>query len=109
MAIITIQNLNDRVVRADDLSRPLLWHFQNDLLDWMHACGGKGRCTTCKLEIVNGVEKFLPMTEAEQRYARQGALLEGERLACQAVITGDVTVRVADEGKLPHMQYSDEG
>jgi ferredoxin, 2Fe-2S len=107
MAIILIENLDNLRVEAKDHSQPLLKHFQAYNLDWMHACGGKGRCTTCKLKVISGLGNFAPRTEAEVRYQRQGALAEDERLACQAKINHDIVVRVPDESKLPHLKYSD--
>jgi len=74
-------------------------------LDWMHACGGKGNCTTCKAVMLSGEENFSDLTKAELRYKKQGLLYEGERLACQAKISGDVTVAIPEEGKLPHLKY----
>jgi len=107
MAIIMVRNLFNRSLEATDLSRSLLQHFHDHYLDWMHACGGKGRCTTCKLRVLEGQENLSPLTEAEERYAEQGALLPGERLSCQVRIQGDVVVAVPEEGKLAHMKYSE--
>lgn len=107
MAIIIVRNLFNRSLTATDLSRSLLQHFHNHHLDWMHACGGKGRCTTCKLKILEGAEHFSPPTEAEQRYAQEGALLPGERLSCQVRIHGDVVIAVPEESKLQHVRYSE--
>jgi 2Fe-2S ferredoxin len=72
----------------------------------MQACGGKGRCTTCTVRIVNGIENLEPKTSAEMRYENQGLLKNNERLACQLKVTGDVLVIVPDEYKLPHLKYS---
>ncbi|RAW02796.1 2Fe-2S iron-sulfur cluster-binding protein [Pseudochryseolinea flava] len=108
MASILIENLDQRKVEAIDLSRPVLKHLQDQQIDWMFACGGKGRCTTCKFELCSDAQALEPDSEAETRYRRQGALKKNERLACQAKLTGDIRIRVPDECKLPHMHYSDE-
>ena len=108
MAIILIENLGNLQVEANDHTLPLLKHFQARQIDWMHACGGKGRCTTCKVKIVSGFDNFQPFTEAEERYRRQGALKDDERLSCQAKVNADVVIRVPEECKLPHIQYSDD-
>lgn len=109
MPSIIIQNLSNKTVPVDDIAKPLLYHFQQVRLDWMHACGGKGRCTTCKVIVLDGIDSFESLTEAEQRYLRLGALRANERLACQARLNGkaDVLVRVPEESKLPHLKYSD--
>lgn len=103
-----IENLFNRTLDVDDHGKSLLHHFHDNDIDWMHACGGKGRCTTCKVMIRSGIDHFEPATPAENKYFAAGALQPGERLACQAKITGDVTVVAPVEYHLPHMRYSDE-
>ncbi len=102
-----IQNLFNMSFEVADVSRPLLKLFQEQGIDWMHACGGKGRCTTCKVIVVAGESNFLERTVAEKKYLAEGALRADERLACQAKIQGDVTVVVPREYQLPHMRYSE--
>ncbi len=51
---------------------------------WWHACGAKGRCTTCRVRVLTGAELLNPPTEPELRYRAAGRLGETERLACQA-------------------------
>lgn len=102
-----IENLFKRTLDAE-AGKTLLRNFQDNAIDWMHACGGKGRCTTCKVIVKIGAENLGPLTPAEERYFRGGALIEGERLACQAKVNGDATVVVPVEYHLPHMRYSDE-
>ena len=52
--------------------------------DWLHACGAKGRCTTCRLLVLAGAENLTPPTEPELRYRAAGRLRPDERLSCQA-------------------------
>jgi class 3 adenylate cyclase/hemoglobin-like flavoprotein len=58
-----------------------------------HACGGKGRCTTCRVLVVDGAASLLPRTDAELRLARGRNWPDEIRLACQARLAGGVTVR----------------
>jgi class 3 adenylate cyclase/hemoglobin-like flavoprotein len=58
-----------------------------------HACGGKGRCTTCRVLVVDGAPSLLPRTDAEIRLARSRNWPDEIRLACQAKLVGEVTVR----------------
>lgn len=85
----------------------VLKSVQQQYIDWMHACGGKGRCTTCRFQVLAGMENLAPLNEAEQRYASRGELKPDERLGCQAVIHGDITIRVPDACQLPHITYSE--
>ena len=103
-----IENLFKKTLQATDYSKSLLKHFQDNRIDWMYACGGKGRCTTCKVIVKEGQENFQALTAAEKKYLREGELRPGERLACQAKIKGDVCLIVPKEYQLPHMAYSDE-
>ncbi|WP_223648569.1 2Fe-2S iron-sulfur cluster-binding protein [Hymenobacter psoromatis] len=54
---------------------------------WWHACGAKGRCTTCRVRVLAGAEFLTPPTPAELRYRAAGRLGEAERLACQARVS----------------------
>ena len=107
MVKIVIDNLDGKELEVNEGNHSVLHHVQEHFIDWMHACGGKGRCTTCKLVIISGSENFAPLTSAEIRYLQAGELMAGERLACQARLTGNVVIRVPEEGKMPHMKYSD--
>jgi ferredoxin len=59
-------------------------------VDQLHACGGQARCTTCKVEFIEG--EPTPMTAAEKSVlAAKG--LSGVRLSCQILCDHDMTVR----------------
>ena len=105
MVKIVIENLGKKELLVNDLSRSVLWQVHSHFVDWMHACGGKGRCTTCKMIVVAGGENLGPLTEAEMKYKQQKLLGDRERLACQALISGDIVVRIPEENKFPHVKY----
>ncbi|MBX2947380.1 MAG: (2Fe-2S)-binding protein [Cyclobacteriaceae bacterium] len=104
MARIVIQNLGKSFETAD-FSKPLLSLIHEQGLDWMHACGGKGRCTTCKAIIIEGEDSLMPLTPAELRFEKQGLLRPHERLACQVKLKGDIIINVSEAGKFPHVHY----
>lgn len=90
----------------------LLAALQAAGLDWAHACGGRGRCTTCRLRLSAGAEQLESETAAEVRFRDAGRLPAGSRLTCQAVVRPDQPAAAADlrgsvplEGRLPHVQY----
>lgn len=59
-------------------------------IDQLHACGGRCRCTTCRVEFVEGEPDA--MTEAEKnKLAEKG--LTGVRLSCQILCDHDMSVR----------------
>ena len=108
MASIMIENLFKKTLQVTDLSKTLLQHLHDHHIDWMHSCGGKGRCTTCKVIIKEGLDQLSTATDAEEKYRKEGALNGCDRLACQTKITGDIVVAVPSEYRLPHMRYSEE-
>jgi 2Fe-2S ferredoxin len=106
MVKIVIENLGQKEVEVTNPDWPVIRHFQANRIDWMQSCGAKGRCTTCRMKILRGIEALSPLTAAEQKYRKAGLLLTDERLACQAVATGDLVIRVPEDSKLPHVTYS---
>jgi len=59
--------------------------------DQLHACGGKARCTTCRVEFVSGEPDKMTVAE-KQVLAAKGAT--GVRLSCQMLCESDMTVRL---------------
>lgn len=106
MPKVLIENLDNTVVSSNDNSQTVLNIIHENQIDWMHACGAKGRCTTCKIIVKKGMENLSPMSEAELRFAGMGKLGQNERLACQSRLLGDIAVRVAEANKFPHVEYS---
>jgi 2Fe-2S ferredoxin len=60
-----------------------------------HTCGGNCACTTCHVIIRQGAENLSPMEdyEADRLDLAEGLTLHS-RLACQAVVRGDVLVEI---------------
>jgi len=107
MVKIVIENLAQKEVLGNGQRTSVLKLLQGSHIDWMHACGGKGRCTTCKMIVLEGSDQLTALSEAELNYRKKGDLAENERLACQVTLVGYCLVRVPDEYKLPHLIYSD--
>lgn len=59
-------------------------------IDQLHACGGRARCTTCRVEFVAGEPAAITKAEATLLAARG---LSGVRLSCQILCDHDMTVR----------------
>lgn len=59
-------------------------------VDIMHACGGNARCTTCRVEFIEGEPSQMTAAEKERLAARG---LVGIRLSCQILCDGDMAVR----------------
>jgi 2Fe-2S ferredoxin len=106
MVKIVIENLAQKEVFAEGKVNSVLSVLQSNYIDWMHACGGKGRCTTCKMIVLEGADQLSPPSGAELNYRTRGELAANERLACQTSVFGVCKIRVPDETKLPHMTYT---
>ena len=61
-------------------------------VDILHRCGAYARCTTCRIEYLEGEPEV--MTRAELAVLENRDLLGQVRLSCQAVCDHDVKVRV---------------
>jgi len=59
--------------------------------DQLHACGGKARCTTCRVEVID--DPTTTMTAAEKAILAERGVT-GVRLSCQMLCDRDLSVRV---------------
>ena len=58
-----------------------------------HACGGKGKCSTCRVLFLTGSAGAPARNAAESAVAGQRGLPPDVRLSCQTPVRGDATVR----------------
>ena len=107
MAKIIIRNLNNKTLHYNNNSGNVLNIIHENFIDWMHACGANGRCTTCKMKVLAGAENLSDHSQAELKYKNLGKLIDNERLACQCEVTGDLEIMVPTESQLPHLKYTD--
>lgn len=56
-------------------------------------CGGNARCSTCRVAIIDGLERCSPRNEKEQAIATLRNFPPNIRLACQTLVHGDVALR----------------
>src|SRR5437016_175604 len=85
-------------------------------LDQMHACGGNARCTTCRVEFVDGEPQQMTQAEKDVLGARGLIGTPGLRLSCQIKCDHDMSVRAnsrvsttpnrLDAGKRPTPEIS---
>lgn len=68
----------------------------------VHVCGGRGRCSTCRVIVTQGLENCLPRNEKEVQIAVLKGFSAEVRLACQTKVTGDISLRrlVLDNGDI---------
>jgi ferredoxin len=70
-----------------------------------HRCGGKARCTTCRVTFLSG--EPLSMTRAEYEKLKEKGLLGHYRLACQLLCSEDM--ELVPEMTLENQTWTDTG
>jgi ferredoxin len=71
--------------------RLVLALVQDAGVDQLHACGGNARCTTCRVEFIEGEPATMTVAERDVLAARG---LSNVRLSCQILCDHDMTVRI---------------
>ncbi len=76
-----------------------------------YACGGRARCSICRISVEEGLEFCSPRSKGEQVVAERLNFSHETRLACQTKITGDVNVRrlVVDNDEIEFTRGIAEG
>lgn len=82
--------------------RKLVLALEDAGIDILHRCGGNARCTTCRVEILEGDAGQMNDAERE-RLARETGLAENVRLSCQVHVRGDLSVRVVNQASVKGM------
>ena len=62
-------------------------------LEHLHVCGGLGKCSTCRVQILDGLQNCSERSEKELVIADKLDFPDDVRLACQTLLSGDATVR----------------
>lgn len=90
------------VVEVDDGDQTLLEIAQAAGIPHASACGGRGRCSTCRILVLEHPENLTPPNDIELRLARAKGFQADIRAACQTRVTGPVRVRrlVLDEADI---------
>ena len=84
-SINVILEEGNKIIEVENSVRLVLALADNGI-DISHRCGGNAKCTTCSCEITEG--NPVKMTEAEKAKG-----VDTERLSCQILVEGDMTVR----------------
>src|SRR5438552_9248307 len=81
----TVENVSD--------GRTLLDVSIGQRIPHLHQCGARGRCTTCRIQILDGVSHLSARSPIEEEVASKRGWDEFTRLACQTRVHGDVVIR----------------
>ncbi|HVI03498.1 MAG TPA: protein kinase, partial [Enhygromyxa sp.] len=97
---VTFREEGERVVAFANHGALLLDVSLGAGIPHFHACGGKARCSTCRVVVLEGRDALSPRTAAEQLVAERRKWPATTRLACQTRVHGPCNVRrlVIDSG-----------
>lgn len=89
--MLSVEYPGDRVVRTTKGPSILDVSMVNEI---PHAsvCGGRGRCSTCRVRLIAGEENLSPVSAEEYRVLERVGAPPHVRLACQAIPSGDVSI-----------------
>ena len=88
MPQLTVEGFSSVEVEAG--KRLVLAIEQDAGVDILHACGGNARCTTCRVEFIEGEPESMTVAERNVLAAKGHS---GVRLSCQIVCDHDMKVR----------------
>lgn len=77
-----------------EAGKKLVLALEDSGVDILHRCGGNIRCTSCRVEVLEGDPG--PQSEAERnKLTEKGHNPDQFRLSCQIRVAGDLKVRPA--------------
>ena len=102
MPKIQAETANGLVETEPPAGKKLVLALEDAGIDILHRCGGNARCTTCRVEILEG--EPAEMGELERnRLAMEAELASNVRLSCQIRVNSDLKVRVINQASVRGM------
>ena len=99
MATITAETANGTVSFEAPEDKKLVLAIEDAGIDILHRCGGNARCTTCRVELIEGDAGEMREPE-EAILATKGDLAPNTRLSCQIRIPSDLHVKVVNQASV---------
>ena len=102
MPTITAETANGTQVFEAPEGKKLVLAIEDAGIDILHRCGGNARCTTCRVEILEGAPEEMHDLE-RNRLALEEELGDNVRLSCQIHLQNDLKVRVINQSSVRGM------
>ena len=99
MPKIQAETANGLVETEAPSGKKLVLALEDAGIDILHRCGGNARCTTCRVEILEGEPGEMGELE-KNRLAVEAELAPNVRLSCQIRVSGDLKVRVINQASV---------
>ena len=102
MPTITAETANGTQTFEALAGTKLVLAIEDAGVDILHRCGGNARCTTCRVEILEGEAEEMHDLE-RNRLVLEAELADNVRLACQIHLQNDLKVRVLNQASVRGM------
>ncbi|HVF51272.1 MAG TPA: 2Fe-2S iron-sulfur cluster-binding protein [Pyrinomonadaceae bacterium] len=99
MARIEAETATGPTVFEAEAGRKLVLALEDAGVDILHRCGGNAKCTTCRVEILDGDPGEIGEPE-RNRLATETGLAENVRLSCQVRVRDDLKLRVTNQASV---------
>ncbi|WP_340373595.1 2Fe-2S iron-sulfur cluster-binding protein [Peribacillus sp. FSL E2-0218] len=80
----------DRGTFEVEMGKKLVLALEDNGVNILHRCGGKAKCTTCRVEILAG--DFAEVTNEEKKSFEEKGIEDQLRLSCQIYVNGDIAI-----------------
>jgi len=102
MAKIQAETASGLVETEAAAGKKLVLALEDAGIDILHRCGGNARCTTCRVEVLEGEPGEMGELE-RNRLAVESELAPNVRLSCQIRVNTDLKVRVINQASVRGM------
>jgi len=99
MPLITAETANGPVKFEAVEGTKLVLALEDNGVDILHRCGGNARCTTCRVEVIEGDPGEIGEGEAAI-LATKTDLGERTRLSCQIRVIDSLSVKVINQASV---------
>ena len=83
---------SEKIMELDHRRKSVLDLARDNDLEIYSECGGRARCSTCRIRILDGLGNVMPRKPREAKLAERLGWEDEIRLACQTRLVGDITV-----------------
>jgi ferredoxin len=102
MPKIQAETANGLIETEAPAGKKLVLAIEDAGVDILHRCGGNARCTTCRVEILDGDPGEMGEVE-RNRLAVESELAPNVRLSCQIHVEQDLKVHVINQASVRGM------